>query len=217
MLHAISPYAGADWQPESYAPQTVVWKPLSRATPHITWSYSIKWEEDVEVRLLAEGGGSGSDRNTSFVLMRRPVDLTEEAVLWYSRHVTSDSLLVPCRTTPNAKGQVLPSPQILLSLLLRSFLFVQTAWASRWDHYLKSADASNSKIHWFSIVNSLLIVLFLSGMVAMILLRALHKDFNRCFHLWGGRGFGPVLWRVAGFCQGQGWRENLGPVKMFGQ
>eukprot|EP00906_Rhabdomonas_costata_P025424 RCo036351 len=53
------------------------------------------------------------------------------------------------------------------------------AWSSRWDHYLKSADASNEKIHWFSIVNSLLIVLFLSGMVAMIMLRALHKDFNR--------------------------------------
>jgi len=32
------------------------------------------------------------------------------------------------------------------------------------------------QIHWFSIVNSLMIVLFLSGMVAMILLRTLHRD-----------------------------------------
>eukprot|EP00757_Euglenozoa_sp_SAG-D1_P018441 gene18441-5921_t len=51
-------------------------------------------------------------------------------------------------------------------------------WATRWDVYLRSADAEN-KIHWFSIINSLLILLFLSGMVGMILLRALHKDFNR--------------------------------------
>ena len=33
-------------------------------------------------------------------------------------------------------------------------------WASRWDVYLQMTD---SKIHWFSIVNSIMIVLFLSG------------------------------------------------------
>eukprot|EP00992_Anisonema_acinus_P016036 TRINITY_DN9989_c0_g1_i3.p1 TRINITY_DN9989_c0_g1~~TRINITY_DN9989_c0_g1_i3.p1 ORF type:complete len:494 (-),score=99.48 TRINITY_DN9989_c0_g1_i3:116-1597(-) len=54
----------------------------------------------------------------------------------------------------------------------------ELSWGSRWDPYLASAE-TDSKIHWFSIVNSLLIILFLSGMVAMILLRALHKDFNR--------------------------------------
>jgi len=49
-------------------------------------------------------------------------------------------------------------------------------WASRWDPYLKMQD---SQIHWFSIMNSFMIVLFLSGMVAMIMMRALHKDFRR--------------------------------------
>ncbi|KAI7728525.1 hypothetical protein M8C21_001043 [Ambrosia artemisiifolia] len=39
-------------------------------------------------------------------------------------------------------------------------------WASRWDTYLLMAD---DQVHWFSIVNSLMIVLFLSGMVAMII------------------------------------------------
>eukprot|EP01062_Namystynia_karyoxenos_P069674 TRINITY_DN65146_c0_g1_i1.p1 TRINITY_DN65146_c0_g1~~TRINITY_DN65146_c0_g1_i1.p1 ORF type:complete len:647 (+),score=236.47 TRINITY_DN65146_c0_g1_i1:120-2060(+) len=53
-----------------------------------------------------------------------------------------------------------------------------TPWATRWDSILRSAE-NDAKIHWFSIVNSALIVLFLSGMVAMILLRSLHKDFNR--------------------------------------
>jgi transmembrane 9 superfamily protein 2/4 len=55
----------------------------------------------------------------------------------------------------------------------------EVAWSSRWDHYLKSSDASAANIHWFAIMNSLMIVLCLSAMVAMILLRALHKDFNR--------------------------------------
>ncbi len=47
-------------------------------------------------------------------------------------------------------------------------------WASRWDYILDSMP--HAKIQWFSILNSLVIVLFLSGMVAMILLRTIHKD-----------------------------------------
>ncbi|KAL1557397.1 Transmembrane 9 superfamily member 8 [Salvia divinorum] len=49
-------------------------------------------------------------------------------------------------------------------------------WAMRWDTYLLMAD---DQIHWFSIVNSLMIVLFLSGMVAMIMLRTLYRDISR--------------------------------------
>ncbi|XP_017263947.1 transmembrane 9 superfamily member 2 isoform X2 [Kryptolebias marmoratus] len=50
-------------------------------------------------------------------------------------------------------------------------------WASRWDYILVSMPHTN--IQWFSIMNSLVIVLFLSGMVAMIMLRTLHKDIAR--------------------------------------
>lgn len=46
-------------------------------------------------------------------------------------------------------------------------------WASRWDAYLSMRD---SDIHWFSIVNSFIIVAFLSAMVAMIMVRILRKD-----------------------------------------
>ncbi|XP_076885071.1 transmembrane 9 superfamily member 8-like [Bidens hawaiensis] len=49
-------------------------------------------------------------------------------------------------------------------------------WASRWDTYLLMAD---DQVHWFSIVNSLMIVLFLSGMVAMIMLRTLYRDISK--------------------------------------
>jgi transmembrane 9 superfamily protein 2/4 len=52
-------------------------------------------------------------------------------------------------------------------------------WASRWDLYLSAGTAETAEVHWFSIINSLLIVLFLSGMVAMILVRTLHRDLNR--------------------------------------
>ncbi|XP_068686162.1 transmembrane 9 superfamily member 2-like [Montipora foliosa] len=50
-------------------------------------------------------------------------------------------------------------------------------WASRWDYILDSMP--HTRIQWFSIMNSLVIVLFLTGMVAMIMLRTLHKDIAR--------------------------------------
>ena len=62
---------------------------------------------------------------------------------------------------------------------LASFLLQQSdiRWASRWDTYLLMTD---DQIHWFSIINSLMIVLFLSGMVAMIMMRTLHRDISKC-------------------------------------
>ncbi|KAJ3010619.1 hypothetical protein HKX48_007309 [Thoreauomyces humboldtii] len=50
------------------------------------------------------------------------------------------------------------------------------SWGTRWDLYLKTQDP---QIHWFSIINSIVIVFMLSGMIGMILLRALHKDIAR--------------------------------------
>jgi transmembrane 9 superfamily protein 2/4 len=52
------------------------------------------------------------------------------------------------------------------------------AWATRWDIYLSGAEQDN-RIHWFSIVNSLLVVFVLSAVVGMILLRALKRDFAK--------------------------------------
>mmetsp|Transcript_71713 Transcript_71713/g.202813 ORF Transcript_71713/g.202813 Transcript_71713/m.202813 type:complete len:492 (-) Transcript_71713:384-1859(-) len=49
-------------------------------------------------------------------------------------------------------------------------------WAHRWDVYLKGNP--DDEIHYFSIVNSLMIVLFLTGVVAMIMLRTLRKDIT---------------------------------------
>lgn len=49
-------------------------------------------------------------------------------------------------------------------------------WADRWDIYLHMTD---DKIHWFSIINSIAIVLFLSAMVAMIMTRTLNRDLQR--------------------------------------
>lgn len=55
-----------------------------------------------------------------------------------------------------------------------------TAWADRWDVFIRSSTGSgDTDIHWFSIINSLMIVIFLTGMIAMILVRNLYRDIAR--------------------------------------
>ncbi|KAG0042363.1 hypothetical protein BGZ83_000553, partial [Gryganskiella cystojenkinii] len=49
----------------------------------------------------------------------------------------------------------------------------ELTWNHRWNSYLVSTDVET---HWYSIVNSLVIVLFLSGVVALIILKTLKKD-----------------------------------------
>ncbi|KAL2256303.1 hypothetical protein VTK26DRAFT_1875 [Humicola hyalothermophila] len=51
-----------------------------------------------------------------------------------------------------------------------------TVWATRWDKYLHVFDP---KIHWFSLINSAIIVVFLVLTVMSILVRALKKDIAR--------------------------------------
>ncbi|KAI1328357.1 endomembrane protein EMP70 [Xylariaceae sp. FL0255] len=51
-----------------------------------------------------------------------------------------------------------------------------TAWATRWDKYLHVFDP---KIHWFSLVNSAVVVVFLCVTVTSVLFRALKKDIAR--------------------------------------
>ena len=49
-------------------------------------------------------------------------------------------------------------------------------WASRWDSYLAMSDV---QIHWFSIVNSVIVVFFLSGILTMIIIRTLRRDIAK--------------------------------------
>lgn len=51
-------------------------------------------------------------------------------------------------------------------------------WATRWDPLLKAKNEV-TEIQWFAIINSLMITLFLTAMVAMILLRTVYLDFAR--------------------------------------
>ncbi|KHN34478.1 Transmembrane 9 superfamily member 4 [Glycine soja] len=49
-------------------------------------------------------------------------------------------------------------------------------WPSRWDAYLKM---EGSRVHWFSILNSLMVISFLAGIVFVIFLRTVRRDLTR--------------------------------------
>lgn len=49
-------------------------------------------------------------------------------------------------------------------------------WASRWDMYLRMPNGS---VHWFSILNSILVVLVMTVLVAVILMRAVRRHLAK--------------------------------------
>lgn len=49
-------------------------------------------------------------------------------------------------------------------------------WASRWDAYLKMPGG---RVHWFSILNSLMVVVVMSCIVAMIMMRTVRRDLQK--------------------------------------
>lgn len=69
------------------------------------------------------------------------------------------------------------SPQTVVSVVYSyevEWVSSHLEWADRWDVYL--VGAPDDDLHYFSIVNSLMIVLFLTGAIATIMVRTLRKD-----------------------------------------
>lgn len=54
--------------------------------------------------------------------------------------------------------------------------YSETAWASRWDVYLSEDHMVPAQVHWYSITNSIMVVMFLSLLVVSILVRNLRRD-----------------------------------------
>lgn len=96
------------------------------------------------------------------------------------QHVTENNITKhTCQSSEHLILENLPKDSATVAFTYSiSFLPSAQAWASRWDVYLKDTGGSTD-IHWFSIVNALMIVLLLSGIIAMILLRTLLRDIAR--------------------------------------
>ncbi|AEO60735.1 hypothetical protein MYCTH_2096246 [Thermothelomyces thermophilus ATCC 42464] len=87
-----------------------------------------------------------------------------------------------------------------------------TAWATRWDKYLHVFDP---KVHWFSLINSAVIVVSLVLMVMSILVRALKKDiarYNRLDQLSLDDLSGTAALMEDGVQEDSGWKLVHGDV-----
>ncbi|GKU87377.1 hypothetical protein SLEP1_g1782 [Rubroshorea leprosula] len=91
------------------------------------------------------------------------------------------TLLKTC--DPNAKQTVMNSNSLQEVEEKKEIIFTydvefqesDTKWTSRWDVYVHR----DNQLHWFSVISSLTIVLFLSGMIAMIILRTVYTDVSK--------------------------------------
>lgn len=83
-----------------------------------------------------------------------------------------------CPVDDNAKGQLVDTSQKIVFTYDVTFVPSKMAWATRWDPLL-AANKHLKKIQWFSIVNSLMIGLFLTALVGTVVLRTVLKDFVR--------------------------------------
>lgn len=83
-----------------------------------------------------------------------------------------------CELPDEAKPQEIPESgvQRILYTYEVEWRISAVRWASRWDTYLAMSDV---QIHWFSIVNSVVVVFFLAGILTMIIVRTLRRDIAK--------------------------------------
>lgn len=85
---------------------------------------------------------------------------------------------VDLTSDPASLKEIKEGIELNFKLLVKWESTTHLSYHSRFDRYLDHAFFKH-QIHWFSIFNSFMMVLFLMGLVALILLRTLRKDYAR--------------------------------------
>ncbi|KAI3444076.1 hypothetical protein Pfo_000741 [Paulownia fortunei] len=73
------------------------------------------------------------------------------------------------------KSQVIREQERVSFTYEVEFVKSNIKWPSRWDAYLKMEGA---RVHWFSILNSLMVIFFLAGIVFVIFLRTMNEELS---------------------------------------
>ncbi|KAK9113291.1 hypothetical protein Syun_020088 [Stephania yunnanensis] len=81
-----------------------------------------------------------------------------------------------CPPVQPEKSQVIREQERVSFTYEVQFVKSDIRWPSRWDAYLKMEGA---RVHWFSILNSLMVIFFLAGIVFVIFLRTVRRDLTR--------------------------------------
>ncbi|OAD54014.1 Transmembrane 9 superfamily member 4, partial [Eufriesea mexicana] len=122
----------------------------------------------LKLKLSYHKYGENEFRVVGFEVEARSVDVSQ---------LTFDgtTCIVPTHAQANPQF-VKPKGTKLLFLYSVEWRISDVSWASRWDIYLGMSDV---EIHWFSIINSLIVVIFLFGVLTMIMVRTLRRDIAR--------------------------------------
>ncbi|XP_073142702.1 transmembrane 9 superfamily member 12 [Henckelia pumila] len=90
-------------------------------------------------------------------------------------HMYDNSTSVSCPKELD-KSQIIREQERVSFTYEVTFVKSDIRWPSRWDAYLKM---EGSRVHWFSILNSLMVIFFLAGIVFVIFLRTVRRDLTR--------------------------------------
>jgi len=146
--------------------------PEYRIVKFIVEPFSIKHDVDAtEVDANAEEHGNYLP---AVAKINKPIASCDPAVPYDTRaHTNYDMVMAEGREAQPASGKVLFTYDVIWTE------DPTTTWATRWDVYLNMNGAVPAKVHWVSILNSMVIVFVLSAMIAAILVRNLRRDFAR--------------------------------------
>ncbi|GJN22072.1 hypothetical protein PR202_gb09605 [Eleusine coracana subsp. coracana] len=151
---------------------------------HLKFKVLVHKYEGSKVRVVGTGEGmeviseADSDAKSGFEIVGFEVvpcsvKRDPEAMSKLTMYDKVDSVNCPLELE---KSQLIREKEKISFTYEVEFVNSDIRWPSRWDAYLKMEGA---KIHWFSIMNSLMVILFLAGIVFVIFLRTVRRDLTR--------------------------------------
>jgi len=144
-----------------------------RVVKFIVEPFSIKHDFDATADAALNDDEDGSFLPPVAKIIN-PIDSCNPTTKYSERPHTNYNMIVQEGREPQpASGKVLFTYDVIWTE------DPNTTWATRWDVYLNMNGAVPAKVHWVSIMNSLVIVVVLSAMIAAILVRNLRRDFAR--------------------------------------
>ncbi|KAL5984007.1 Transmembrane 9 superfamily member 11 [Asimina triloba] len=142
-----------------------------------------KYEDPSVARVIGGGGGDGGEifpddpKAPGYIIVGfqvTPCSYQHDAESVKNLR-TYDHFPSPIACDPLALSMEVKEGQPISFSYEVSFEESHIRWPSRWDAYLKMGG---SRVHWFSILNSLMIVAFLAGIVLVIFLRTVRRDLT---------------------------------------
>ncbi|XP_031287165.1 transmembrane 9 superfamily member 12-like [Pistacia vera] len=104
-----------------------------------------------------------------------PCSVKHDPEVMTKLHMYDNITTVKCPSKLD-KSQIIREQERISFTYEVEFVKSSTRWPSRWDAYLKMEGA---RVHWFSILNSLMVIVFLVGIVFVIFLRTVRRDLTR--------------------------------------